>query len=108
MVNILKDISTVTTIPYATLIKLSDVSELCICHAIEESLLKGGEFTSIFVGIGTLNIKATDEEIKYKFIPSAKFEESVKQTVLTRESPLINKVEEKLKDKVMNVYKELL
>ena len=34
MVNILKDISTVTTIPYATLIKLSDVLELCICHAI--------------------------------------------------------------------------
>lgn len=108
MVNILKDISTVTTIPHATLTKLSDVSELCICHAIEESLLKGGEVTSIFVGIGTLNIKATDGEIKYKFIPSTKFEESVKQTVLTRESPLINKVEEKLKDKVMNVYKELL
>ena len=108
MVNIIKDISTLTTIPYATLTKLIDVLELCICHAVEESILKNGEVTSINVGIGTLNIKATEDEIKYKFIPSTKFEESVKQTALTRESPLINKVEEKLKDKVMNVYKELL
>ena len=108
MVNILKDISTLTTIPYATLTKLSDVLELCICHAVEESILKNGEVTSINVGIGTLNIKATEEEIKYKFIPSSKFEEHVKQTVITKESPLVAKVEERLKDKVMNVYKELL
>ena len=108
MVNIIKDISTLTTIPYATLTKLSDVLELCICHAVEESILKNGEVTSINVGIGTLNIKATEDEIKYKFIPSTKFEEHVKQTVITKESPLVTKVEERLKDKVMNVYKELL
>ena len=108
MVNIIKDISTLTTIPYATLVKLVDIAELCICHAVEESKLRNGDLTSINIGVGTLNIKTSDDEIKYKFIPSSKLEENVKQTVINNKSQLITNVETKIKDKVMNVYKELL
>ena len=80
MVNIIKDISTLTTIPYATLVKLVDIAELCICHAVEESKLRNGDLTSINIGVGTLNIKTSDDEIKYKFIPSSKLEENVSLT----------------------------
>lgn len=108
MINITKDISNITTIPYATLGKLHSLSTSCICHAVQETRLLNGNLTSVDIGIGTLYIKTTEDEIKYKFIPSSKLEKSVMETVKTGKSPLVSKVEETLKDRVMNVYKELL
>lgn len=108
MVNLVKDISTLTTIPVATLQKFVSLSESIISHAVFELVNTDNNITSINIGIGVLNIKVEAQSIQYKFIPSNKLEQLVRDTVVTKKSPLVTQVEDKLKDKVLNVYKELL
>lgn len=108
MVNITEDISKLTTIPDATLTKLFNIETYCIGHAVQETKLLEGELTSINIGIGTLHIKHSGDEIKYKFIPSTKLENAITETVKTGKSPLVLKVEDALRDRIMNVYKDLL
>ena len=43
-----------------------------------------------------------------KFIPSSKLENGIKYAITSGESPLINKVELLLKDRICNTYKDLL
>lgn len=108
MINVIQDISTLTTIPKATLNKLTDLLEASVCHAVQESCCEDEEITSINLGYGVLHIKHSKNELKYKFIPSNKFEKAIVETVKTKQSPLVAKVEETLTARVMNVYKELL
>lgn len=108
MSNITRDVSKLTTIPYATLSKLKDIEVACIGHDVYEGVLKNEQQITADVGIGELFIKITPEEIRYKFIPSSYLEETVRNSVVNKESPLVQKIERKLRDKVMNVYKELL
>lgn len=108
MSNLTRDVSKLTTIPYATLNKLKDIEVACIGHNVYEGVLKNEEQVTINVGIGELIVKINPEEIRYKFIPSSHLEETIRSSVVNKESPLVQKIEGKLRDKVMNVYKELL
>lgn len=108
MSNITRDVSKLTTIPYATLNKLRDIEIACIGHNVYEGILKNEQQVTIDIGIGELVVKINPEEIRYKFIPSSYLEETVRTSVVNKESPLVQKIEGKLRDKVMNVYKELL
>lgn len=108
MVSITRDVANITAIPYATLMKVHDLETTCICHAVQETRLLNNNLTSVNIGIGTLHIKVDGNEIKYKFIPSSKLENSIAETVKTGKSPLVKQVEDTLKDRIMNVYKELL
>lgn len=108
MSNLTRDVSKLTTIPYATLNKLKDIEVACIGHNVYEGVLKNEQQITIDVGIGELIVKINPEEIRYKFIPSSHLEETIRSSVANKESPLVQKIEGKLRDKVMNVYKELL
>ena len=108
MTDSIKDLSILTTIPKSVLDKLTTELQYVICHSIEESSLQSENITKIDIGIGTLLISVEDEGVRYKFIPSSSLEQTVKWTILNHKSPIIHQVEEALKDKVMNVYKELL
>ena len=55
-----------------------------------------------------MHIRIEDENIKFKFIPSSKLENGIKYAITSGESPLINKVELLLKDRICNTYKDLL
>ena len=72
MIDIVKDMSTLTTIPEKTLNKFYRKMIYCICEGVEETILEGNESISIFdIGIGTLYIKhETSSNIKYHFEPN--------------------------------------
>ena len=108
MSNILTDLATLTTIPLASLERLSDLAMSCICHSVEESFIEGETITTIDIGIGKLGIKLENNTILYKFIPSIEFESNIKQTVLSGKSPLTLQVEATLKDKITKTYKDFI
>lgn len=105
--SLISDMATITTIPVSTLEKLSNKCQACILHKLVESEKTGENITSIDIGIGTLYIQHNFDEIKYKFIPSRSFENNVKNTINTGESPLVYMVEEALREKITNAYKDL-
>jgi hypothetical protein len=105
--NGLKDISVLTTIPYFSLQNLFRTLEDVISYDVKESLLDKENICEIDIGIGTLNILVTEDEIKYKFIPSKTLSEAVINSVQHKDSPLVIKAEQSLSRKIMNTYKDL-
>lgn len=106
--DILTDLAALTTIPLTSLERLSNLVAASICHSVEESIIEGETTTLVDIGIGKLGIKLEDNIVLYKFIPSTDFEDSIKKTVLTGESPLTLKVEAALKDKITKTYKDFI
>lgn len=102
--SLVQDLSSVTGVSVTTLEKLIKKSIFCICQDIEES---DTDITKIDLGIGTLAILAKPNEIKYKFVPSKKLELNISKTVITGENPLVNEIEESIKNKILTAYKEL-
>lgn len=102
------DLSALTNIPVFTMNKLIDKSILCICHGVHEGIIEKNNPVEVDIGIGVMYINYEEDEIKYKFIPSKKLEESVAKTVSTNISPLTAAAEEELKERVEATYKNLL
>ena len=108
MNSLVKDLSTITTIPEATLSALIDKSTNILCHNVLESILKNENHIDLDIGIGTLHIAVEQDSIKYKFIPYKKLERAIIQAVETKESPLVNSLESLLSEKIQKAYKELM
>lgn len=106
--DLLQDMADVTTIPKMRLDQLADNAINFIAHYIRESADCGESDLSVDTGIGVMHIRIEDENIKFKFIPSSKLENGIKYAITSGESPLINKVEALLKDRICNTYKDLL
>lgn len=107
MYNLTQDLSQLTTIPVLQFQHIFDTVPALICHHVQEDIELQNSISEIDLEIGTLYIKSDEEQIKYKFVPSSKFDDAVKQTVKTGESPLVVKVENILKDRICNTYKDL-
>lgn len=103
--NLIKELSILTTIPEGSLSKLLNKTELCLCDNIYEQY-QSSNLISVDIGIGELSIGVIDDVIKYKFIPSIQFNNSVKET-LKGTSPLKQEIDNKLKNKICNTYKDL-
>ena len=106
--NVVKDVSVLTTISEKILSKLLDKVNYSICESIQEALITDDELVSLDLGIGTLNIKLSEDGIRYKFIPSKKLEDNVKNTFIYRQNLLENTLEETIVNRVTNTYKDLL
>lgn len=103
-VNIIKDLSTLTTIDENTFSKLVQKVEWCINDAVESSILSKDTILNLDIGIGILIIKF-DDTIKYKFIPSTSLEKSIINTITNERNDLKNNLETSLVNKLQNVYK---
>ena len=103
-----EELSTLTNISKSVLDKLTNLSISCICDALEDDILKGESVLNIDIGFGTLSIKHSDNEMRYRFVPDAKFEEAIVQTIINDKNPLKATVEDTLRKRIMSVYKELL
>ena len=66
MRNALKDLSTITTIPYNSIVKLMDKLGWVISDCVEESTIKGEDYAQIDLGIGKLDIAVVDDEVHYR------------------------------------------
>lgn len=109
MTNVISDLATLTTISEKTLSKLNDKILYIICEAIEESMLDGKEITELnFFNLFTLYIKHDNpNEIKYRIIPNDKLEKSVNSTAKNKLNLLEDNVNKTLKEKFMNIYKDI-
>ena len=106
--DLVSDISKLTTIPDKTLRNLCDKGIECICHDVIEMIQKESEETNIELGIGLLKIIKEEDELHYRFIPSSKLEDSLINSIVNNEDPLTYRIEEALKNRIVNTYKELI
>ena len=108
MNNLILDVSKLSNIPSATLSKIQDLEKILIALYISESILTDQETTEIDIGLGKLLIRASDSEIKYKFIPSKVLDQQLINAVNSKTSPLIDKLENSIQEKIMRTYKEMI
>lgn len=107
-VDALSDLSTLTFIPKASLDKLMNQIPYIICQSLLESKLNNDNHVIANLGFGQLELVYTDDELLYKFIPNKKTETMFINTLISGESPLETKIEDGVRHRIMNVYKELL
>ena len=106
--NITKDVSVLSTISEKTLSKLINIYIYAINEAIEESMLEHKNKSELDIGLGTLIILHEDNELKFKFIPSAKLKESIINTVVNKQNTLDIVLENTLINRITNRYKDLI
>lgn len=107
MVDIINDTATITTIPTNTLVQLKKRVEQCIASAVYSAAIVSDDTVELDIGIGVLIICWSEEEIRYKFIPSKSLESLVTSAVVDKKCDLIEAMEKSLTTKIINVYKEL-
>lgn len=110
MINIdgLSDLSSLTLIPKASIEKLAAQLPYIICQGLLESKIKNDPYVSVDIGFGQINLTYNNNELLYKFIPNVKAENMFVDTLVNDKSPLETQIEEGVRHRIMNVYKELL
>ena len=103
-----KKISTLSTIPEWAIDKFQKYINLVHSHDIVEQILEDKNVFEIDLWEGKLYIKLEDDTLKYKFIPSEDFNETVKTSVIKKKSRLVDSVTDKLKTAITNTYKDII
>lgn len=106
--NVIESISKLTSIPLRYIEKIFSLEQDYVCYAIQQAFCEKQNNVDVDIGIGTLSILVENENIYYKFLPSQSLETDIQHTVSVNEAPIIKKLEENIKEKVLNAYKELL
>ena len=109
MIDVVKDMSILTTIPEKTLHKFYKKMVFCICEGVQEGLLEEDvEISAFDIGIGTLYIKHDNAaNIKYHFEPSDFFNKSIMQTVAGGKNILEDTLNDALAKTFMEVNTDL-
>lgn len=100
------DISKLTTIPIDEVEQILNCIKDCVCYNIQESIKNKEDFIDVDIGIGCLSLGVGEDTIEYKFIPSDSLEDDVKYTLKNGYCPLISKVENCIRNKIVGAYKE--
>lgn len=108
MYSLIEDLATITTIPVASLQKLTTKAQYCICNDMVENKLKNENLTEINIGIGTLQINVADNKMQYRFIPNDKFEKALKESWIDGKCTLKDELDRSLIFKILNTYKTIL
>ena len=106
--DINKDLSTLTTVNKSVFSKLNSKIMWCISNCVCESVKNREDYAEIDLGYGTLVIYFSDNEIRYRFIPSQTLEKAIVNTVVNERNDLVVNIENSLVSKLTNVYKTLL
>lgn len=107
-VDLISDISLLTSVPYKTLKNLCDKGNECICHSVMENGVDGSVDTIVDIGIGQLTITVVEDSIFYKFKPSPTLEGMLVQTITGHNDPLVTDIEQSLVSRILNTYKDLI
>ena len=105
--NIRDKIQKLTTINDNTLERLNNLTSCCIVDAIYESVLSNEDCVDIDLEYGNLLISKTNNELRYKFVPSAKLEEDIIKTIKENKNSLDDIILDKLKSNLLSTYKDL-
>lgn len=108
MIDIVENVSKLTTIPKQSLDKLNEKVVWCICDGFEQDVLDNKKYSELDLGIGILYISNTEDDIKYKFKPSELLENNIRATAVEGKNPLVVNLEKRLADKIVNTYKDII
>ena len=97
-----------TTVPVEALDNISDLLCKVISELVLESHLEGGDRTEVDIGLGSLAILHSPNEVRFRFTPSAKLQEGIAGAVKEGKSTLEIAIEDKLKEMLLHTYKDLL
>lgn len=103
---VIKDVSTLSTVPIAHLTSLVNDAMLCIAHDVAEASNSGENRVDLDIEIGTLSIAFDGDEVRYRFVPNLKFKRMVADST-TGTSPILKLAEQTITDRVLKTYKEL-
>lgn len=105
--NIREKIATLTTIEEESLAKINNLTSCCISDAVYESVLDDESQVTIDLDYGTLTISRSNNELRYKFVPSAKLEGDIVKAIKEKKNALDTIVLDKLKSNLVSTYKDL-
>ena len=103
--DVIKNISVLTTIPESSIRKLIEKAEWSICDSIVNS--DKNEVLTFSIGIGDIKIINNDEQLIYQFIPSKQFENMIREAYIDNINPLKINLEKLLVSKILNTYKDI-
>ena len=103
-----EDIAKLTGLSISCINKILQLEQDCICYAVQEALIDKRKYVDINIGIGILSLNIGEEELQYKFIPSQSLENDIITTTKNKQAPIIRNLENNIKNKILNAYKELL
>lgn len=106
--NLITDLSILTTIPELNLKRLSNISKDIISHNVAECVRNGETICETDIGIGVLLISIEEDNLMFKFIPSKSFQDCLIESINSKESSLVDRVEGLLTDKIIYAYKNLV
>ena len=105
--NIEEKVQKLTTIEDATLKRLNNLVECCIVDAVYESVLANDDCVEVDLDFCKIIISKSNNELRYKFVPSAKLEENIVKAIKEKKNSLDDIVLDKLKSSLLSTYKDL-
>lgn len=106
--NLTKDISALTGLSVTSLNEVMNKASMCVAHGVYESILTGDNEVEIDVGIGTLVVRVCDDVVKYRFEPSKSLEQNLVDVVNKKTSPLLERANDTLRERIKRTYKEIV
>lgn len=103
-----KKLSDLTTVPIESIDKLEYYLYAIHSHDIVTQMLADKELLEIDIFEGKIYLSIENDAVKYKFVPNDKFSKLVVDSILNKDSKLLNAVTEKLKKSLANWRKDLL
>lgn len=108
MVDMLKDLSTITGVAHGNYQALYLKCNALIEHYMVEALNENSNTINVYMGIGNLVIEKDKGCIKYKFIPSQTLDRALKKARIGKQTDLTKMIDKELERRIKNTYKELL
>lgn len=105
-VNILSDLSTLTTVPTKALTELVRYECLCIGNAVKQATLQEKNKLVLNIGLGALCINITTMECK--FLPSSELKNTIKTCLAGKQDLLMKAVEDSISEKLLKLYEGVL
>lgn len=102
--DLIADVQALTQIPLNTLLKLVDISTKDIAQIINLSDKNNEDIYTINIGIGNLHYQFIDDELIFSFEPCS----DLVDYITNNKTSITNAVSEKLKNKILATYKELM
>ena len=102
------DFSTLTGMSLNSVFNADKKRMALVCSYLNDAVKNGENEISVDIGIGDIVFIIEGDKMKYRFIPSLKFERMIVDTIVDGVNPLTKMLEERCGEETLRIYKELL
>lgn len=103
-----KKLSDLSTVPERSLERFHYFINLIHSQDIVTQIVAGKKVFELEIFEGRLYIKLDDDDLKFKFVPNEEFIKLVKNSIKEKKSELVEAVTDRLKNTLLNTYKDVL